>query len=182
MESSAQGNTGCRRRTSENSMKRLCLLLCFVVIALGRALSQETNLSGTWLPEKLRWQAAPRSISRNLRSSQTELLWLAKDGDLAIIDCTIYQQGSKLTISAGDPEGVYIGKWHGIGLEIAIDYRLAYRTIQLIGAPPEKEHHDILQVSNGRLVFHGKSFRREPQLDAGGEREFHGAHDYPVDE
>src|SRR5208283_2279682 len=131
------------------------------------------DLSGTWLPLELRWQAAPRSVDRDLRSVQTEILYFYEDGRFAVVDCTLYKRRTGITVSLGDPQGVYAGTWRANGETVAVKYRLTYRTIEIVGGPPQKQDLEAsLKFSNRRtLAFQGKLFQRDRGIDASVEKD-----------
>jgi hypothetical protein len=71
-----------------------------------------------------------------------------------------------MTISHGDPRGVFIGKWNVHGSEIDIEYRLVDRTIQIKGEKlPGPIQHATIKVSHNILNFNRNSFRRSRELD-----------------
>jgi hypothetical protein len=125
-------------------------------------------VAGTWLPVNLRWLSAPRTIDRDLKSAQAEILYFYKDGRFALVACTLYKRRTGITVSQGDAQGVYAGTWRADGENIAVKYRLTYRTIEVVGRPPQKQDFEApLKLSDKQeLTFRGKRFRRDRSVDA----------------
>jgi hypothetical protein len=157
-------------------MNRIVCIAVTILVASVRCLAQAGDVSGPWIPLKLQWQAAPVSVERHLRSAQTEVLYLAKDGRFAVIECTVYDRKGSLALSKGDPQGVYLGDWHRVGQEVAVKYQLSYRTIEITGGRGQEEQKQAsLTFPNTRtLVFKGKVFRREPRLEASVDEDLRG--------
>jgi hypothetical protein len=157
-------------------MNRIASCLFLVLVASAGCIAQPADVSGTWIPVKLQWQSAPPSIDRHLKSSQTEVLYFAKDGRFADIHCTIYQRNTDLTVSQGDPQGVYLGNWQSVGAEVTVKYRLAFRTIETTGKQSQEDQRDAsLKFPDDRtVIFQGKVFRREPRLLVSTEEDLHG--------
>ncbi len=159
-------------------MRRFYLLLVVVLMASTVGYSQENDISGAWVLLKLHWQPAPAKVDRHLKSSQAEVLYFANDGRFSLLDCTIYQRDASLTVSKGDAQGIYQGSWHLSGSDIAVKYKLAYRTIEILGKQSQEEEHNVaLKLLNKRaLVFQGKTFRKEARLDVSVEDDLRGIH------
>jgi hypothetical protein len=72
-----------------------------------------------------------------------------------------------MTISNGDPRGVYTGEWTIHDDTVALTYQLVEQTIVLEGQKlPGPVQHAKIKISSGpTLGFGGKQFRREVTLD-----------------
>jgi len=71
-----------------------------------------------------------------------------------------------MTISHGDPQTLYRGTWNWEGDEIAAEYRLVSRTVQIMGEKlPGPIQHTMIKSSRPILTFEGKTFRRALALD-----------------
>jgi hypothetical protein len=178
LESSITEAASLDRYAGGETMKRVYLLLIVVLIGSAVGFSQETDISGAWVLAKLHWQPAPAKVDRHLKSSQTEVLYFAKDTRFSLLDCTIYQRDASLTVSKGDAQGIYLGSWHLSGSDIVVKYQLAYRTIEILGKQSKEEGHNVvLKLLNKQtLVFQGKTFRKEPRLDVSVEDDLRGIH------
>ena len=143
------------------------LALASAVASIG-VCESHADPSGTWLPLELHWRAAPRSVDRDLKSAQAEILYFYKDGRFALVDCTLYKRRTGITVSKGDAQGVYAGTWHADGEDVKVKYRLTYRTIEIVGGPPQNRDFDAsLKLLNDQtLSFRGKVFQRDHRVDA----------------
>jgi hypothetical protein len=163
-------------------MNGILLLAALVLIAPAGTAAEWADISGAWVPVKLQWQPAPATVSRHLRSSQTEVLYLSADGTFAVIDCTIYEERKTLTVSKGDAQGVYLGTWRRAGSEVFVKYHLAYRTIEVSGKHGQEEQREasLTFPSPRTLLFRGQTFRREPRLTASVEDDVRGIRTPPA--
>jgi len=96
------------------------------------------------------------------------VIYFGKDHKFALIHCTVYQVPKKyMTISNGDPSGVYTGEWSIHDDTVALTYQLVEQTIVLEGQklPGPVQHANIKISGRPTLEFGGKQFRREVALD-----------------
>lgn len=142
----------------------LLLLVCLPAIAVG---TDEGNLRGAWLRDGVKWTKAPSKIRRNLTLGQAEILYFGEQQVFAIIDCTVNRVPKEYeTISQGDAQGLYKGKWEAKGDDIVIEYVLVSRTVQLKGEVlPGPIQHARIKASDKVLHLNGKTFRRATALD-----------------
>jgi hypothetical protein len=128
----------------------------------------QTALEGAWLQVDSKWINAPKEVAPHEQWSQTAVIYFGKDHKLALIYCTVYQVPKKyMTISNGDPRGVYTGEWSIQDDTVALTYQLVERTIVLQGQKlPGPVQHANIKISSGpTLAFSGNQFRREVALD-----------------
>lgn len=123
--------------------------------------------SGAWLQDSIIWRDAPRDINPQLQSGEVTVLYFGKDQRFALIYGIVGRvRNDYMTISHGDPRGVFLGKWQVNGEEIDLEYRLMDRTIRVTGetlpGPIEKA---TIKTFDGTLAFRGKTFRRATGLD-----------------
>jgi hypothetical protein len=142
------------------------LLLSFCWLSCPR--SSDTNVvEGAWLEDGVKWTNAPRDINPHLQSAQAEVLYFGKDHKFGLIHCTVIRQPKqKITISNGDPRGVYQGEWTCGEHALSVTYRLVEATILPKGqALPGPIQHGTIKSSHNSLTFDEKSFRRVVGLD-----------------
>jgi hypothetical protein len=154
-------------------MKKMFLLLVLIFLP-SLAVRSDTNfLDGAWLQDDVKWVNAPPDINPQLQSGSAAVLYFGKDQTFALIYCTVGREPKKyMTISHGDPQNLFLGKWETRGENILVEYRLVSRTIHTI---PKEElpgpiQHATMKVSHNILSFDRKTFRPTPGLN---ERIFH---------
>jgi hypothetical protein len=145
-------------------MKKLILLITLTIIMSALGYSQDGKLNGVWVPVDLRWQTD--IADPHQKWTQTEVLYFASDNRFSLLVCTAGQDRTRLFISKGDAQGIYLGDWHLLGSDIHVHYILSYRTVDVVGDhPPEEYHNETARLLNSNvIVFHGKRFKREPRL------------------
>jgi hypothetical protein len=148
-------------------MKNLIPLLLLVCIPVHVSGFDGSQFQGAWLQNGIRWINAPRDINPRLQSGEAAVLFFEEDHKFALIYCAVGRVPKEyMNISHGDPRGVFIGKWDVHGDEIAIEYRLVDRTIQLKGEKlPGPIQSATIKASHDILNFNGKTFRRSRELD-----------------
>lgn len=150
-------------------MKKLLgslLVLCLAVAAAGA--SDKEAPQGAWLQDGVKWTSAPPDINPHLQSAQVAILYFGKDHKFALIYCTVGRVPKQyMTISNGDPRGVYQGEWKTDRQSISVTYQLVEATILPKGQKlPGPMQHATIKVSQGpRMTFEGKTFRRAVALD-----------------
>src|SRR5271156_4798945 len=128
----------------------------------------QTVFEGAWLEVNSRWTNAPKEVAPHEQWSQTAVIYFGKDHRFALIHCTAYRGPKKyMTISNGDPRGVYTGEWNIYDDSVALTYQLVEQTIALEGQKlPGPVQHATIKISGSpTLGFGGKQFRREVALD-----------------
>jgi hypothetical protein len=150
----------------------LQMLPCFALAVAASC----ADLSGSWLERGVVWTKAPATIDHDLRSGRAEVVNFASDGEFAILTCTLYRRKSGVTVSAGDPQDVDLGRWQSIGSSLHIQHRLSFRTIERSGETlPGPEISGVVEIMNDHTIrFRGKVFRRERSLDKGVEEDLVG--------
>ena len=85
-----------------------------------------------------------------------------------MVACTLYKRRTGITVSQGDAQGVYAGTWRADGDSVAVKYRLTYRTIEVVGGPPQKQDFEasLKLLDKQELTFRGKVFQRDRRVDA----------------
>jgi hypothetical protein len=149
-------------------MKTFVFLFLLLSQSSLAAAPNQTALKGAWLEVDSKWINAPKEVAPHEQWSQTALIYFGKDHKFALIYCTVYQVPKKyMTISNGDPRGVYTGEWSIHDETVALTYQLVEQTIVLEGQKlPGPVQHANIKISSGpTLGFGGKQFRREVALD-----------------
>ncbi len=148
-------------------MRVLALLLSlFWLSAAG--IADGNTLEGAWLEDGIKWIDAPSDINPHLQSAQAAILYFGKDHKFGLIYCTVVRQAKQnMTISNGDPRGVYRGEWNANEHAVSVTYRLVEATILPSGQKlPGPVQSATIKLSAGPdLVFDGKSFSRAVTLD-----------------
>ena len=110
-------------------------------------------------------RCAERSCSHE-QWSQTAVIYFGKDHKFALIHCTVYRVSKKhMTISNGDPRGVYTGEWNIYDDSVTLTYQLVDQTIVRQKLPGPVQHASIKIFAGPTLEFGGNQFRREKALD-----------------
>jgi hypothetical protein len=149
-------------------MKKMLLLMVLIFLPSLAVRSDTIFSDGAWLQDGVKWVNAPRAINPHLQSGSATVLYFDKDQTFALIYCTVGREPKKyVTISHGDPQNVFLGKWEIKGENILVEYRLVSRTIHII---PKEElpgpiQHATMTISHGNLTFDGKTFRPTPGLN-----------------
>jgi hypothetical protein len=149
-------------------MKIFILLLLLLSQSSIAAAPIQTEMEGAWLEVDSKWINAPKDVAPHEQWSQTAVIYFGKDHKFALINCTVYRVPKKyMTISNGDPRGVYTGEWRIDDEMVDLTYQLVERTIVLEGQKlPGPVQHATIKISSGpTLGFAGKQFRREAALD-----------------
>jgi hypothetical protein len=158
-------------------MRQFGLIMALAFFALVSGYSQDANIKGAWVPVNLKWVPDRYSPNPHQKWAQSEVLFFSDNDHFSLLQCTLGQRESKFFVSEGDAQVVSLGSWHLTESSIAIKYRLVYRTVEITGGnAPEEEHNDTLKISNGTLVFHGTTFRKESRLNASVEKDLSGVH------
>ena len=130
--------------------------------------SKESRLQGAWLEEDVKWVKVPSDISpNNLESAQASLLYFQEGGKFGLIECTVNQEPKKMSISPGDPRGVFKGNWRNRNNSVSVTYKLVEATILPKGTkmPGPMKNGTIHVGSAGTMRFEGKTYRRAKGLD-----------------
>jgi hypothetical protein len=146
------------------TLTALLLLVCLPVLAAGL---DDGHVQGAWLQDGVKWSKAPPDINAHLETGEAEILYFGKDQDFTIIYCVVNRVPKEYeTISHGDGQVVYRGKWETAGDNIAVEYRLVSRTVKIKGAAlPGPIQHATIKTSDSVLHLEGKTFRRTVGLD-----------------
>lgn len=130
---------------------------------------KSASLQGAWIEDHVNWQRAPADVNPHLQTGQAAVLYFAKDHSFAVIYCTVNRRPERrMTVSNGDPRGVYKGEWASNGDVVTVTYRLVQATIPPPGQqiPGALERSTIEVSGKSALVFEGKTFHREVRLDS----------------
>ena len=99
-------------------MKTLTALLLLVCLPMLVAGLDQDHVQGAWLQDGVKWTKAPAGINPRLKLGEAEILYLGKDQTFAIIYCVVNRIPSEYeTISHGDGQVVYRGRWEAQGGE-----------------------------------------------------------------
>jgi hypothetical protein len=125
------------------------------------------NIDGVWMPLHPKWQKAPYG---DPASNQTEdvaemdLLCFLGNGQFVLFTGSINRMPGKwTTISEGDPQTIYVGKWKD-KLPETIKYRLVAATEAEV-LPKISHIAKLLWGGKGNLIFGGEQYKRAPELD-----------------
>jgi len=149
-------------------MRKITLLFFLVAwVHCDPASGSGPSFAGAWLEIGVNWIGAPAEINPHLQYGQAQIVYFGRDHVFAVIYCTINRVPKQyMTISAGDPQGVYRGKWKLDGDDIAVEYRLVDRTIEVRGEKlPGPIQRAAIKISSQILTFDRKKFRRSLELD-----------------
>lgn len=148
-------------------MKTLTALLLLAFLPAFVAGLDEGHVQGAWLQDGVKWTKAPPDINPHLQTGEAEILYFGKDQTFAIIHCVVNRVPKEYeTISHGDGQVVYRGKWEAAGDSIAVEYRLVSRTVKIKGeALPGPIQHATIKTSDRVLHLEKKTFHRTVGLD-----------------
>jgi len=146
------------------TLTALLLLVCLPVLAAGL---DEGHVQGAWLQDGVKWSKAPPDINAHLQTGEAEILYFGKDQAFTIIYCVVNRVPKEYeTISHGDGQVIYRGKWEAQGDDIAVEYRLVSRTVKIKGeALPGPIQHATIKASDRVLHLERKTFHRTVGLD-----------------
>jgi hypothetical protein len=148
-------------------MKTLTALLLLVCLPMLVAGLDQDHVQGAWLQDGVKWTKAPAGINPRLKLGEAEILYFDKDQTFVIIYCIVNRVPNEYeTISHGDGQVVYRGKWEAQGDDIAVEYRLVDRTVKIKGeALPGPIQHATIKTSDRVLRLERKTFHRTVGLD-----------------
>jgi hypothetical protein len=141
-------------------------ILFLIVLSNCVAFAQTTKINGAWIPVQMHWVHAPPQINPKLETGEAAIIFFGRDGQFVVVQGVINREaGRYMTLSQGDGQVIFLGKWNGI-LPGKVIYRLTSRSVALEGeklpGPWHEEHISI--VGNGYLVFQGTTYRRASDL------------------
>lgn len=156
-------------------MSRNCLLILSVFL-LGNVVACAGNLASrnvgvapvsgsAWLFRQGEWLKPPEDPDHayDYRTAPVALLYFSPVGELSLLHCWIIEDESGMEISRGDGHSVFLGNWVNQGAKIALRYRIVYQTAVRLGQEfPGEYIEEEATISNGKLLFQGKKFRRIP--------------------
>jgi hypothetical protein len=148
-------------------MKTIITLVLFAflpTLALGL---NERQVQGAWMEDGTRWIKAPPDVNSHLETSEAEILYFGQDHTFVIIHCFVNRVPNQYeTISHGDGQVVYRGRWNATGDNIDVEYRLVSRTAQIKGETlPGPIQRATIKTPHKILTFERKNFHRTPGLD-----------------
>ncbi len=148
-------------------MKTLTALLLLIWLPMPSVTDDDRHIEGAWLQDGVKWTKAPAGMNPRLKLGEAEILYFRKDQAFAIIYCIVNRIPKEYeTISHGDGQAVYRGKWEAQGDDIAVEYRLVDRTVKIKGeALPGTIQHATIKASRGILHLEKGSFHRAADLD-----------------
>jgi len=146
------------------TLTTLLLLICLQLLASGL---DGGPVQGCWLQDGVKWTNAPQDINPHLQTGEAEILYFGKDQAFAVIHCVVNRVPKEYeTISHGDGQVVYRGKWETAGDDISVEYRLVDRTVKIKGEElPGPIRHATIKAPHGVLHLDGKTFHRAIGLD-----------------
>ena len=146
-------------------MKKFASAMYLLLVCSAAALDRD-SLQGAWLEDRINWVDVPKDINPGAQWTQAAILYFGRGRKFGRVDCTVSRMGNKwMTISRGDPRGVYKGQWKGEE-PISVKYRLVEATILPIGQKlPGPTKRATVTISGSTLIFEGKKFHREKGLD-----------------
>jgi hypothetical protein len=131
--------------------------------------------SPVWLQRGIHWERAPRDVNPKLSAGGATVLYFAMDGRFGMLSCTVYKQNGTISVSNGDSESIYRGKWAVAGNVVHVTYQLIRHDIRIIGEKlpgPEqtmdfivKRNKGVLKVARWRgLNLEGFEYEVNPKL------------------
>lgn len=155
-------------------MKKLALITTVIVaIACGAStrkatLDIEALTHGVWVKLDSGWQPSPPE-SGFTSSAYARVLRFAPDGRFSWIACMLLRNGEKVTISPGDGQVFFFGKWKAEVAEAQVEYVKARETIHIPGSaqPFTEKKAAEAQVAGDAVTFEGQRFTKAfaPDLD-----------------
>lgn len=146
------------------SIAPFALLSLMIASAQGQT---TTQISGAWRQSGVKWTKPPAELHLDERSAQAGLLYFGPNGQFALIYGNVIQGANRETLSHGDGQVVYLGKWTFDRAILQVEYRLVSRTVHRQGeelpGPLEKK---MLQSKDGVLFLDKTRFQRDELLDA----------------
>jgi hypothetical protein len=142
-------------------------LVSFIFLLALNQWAPASQPRGAWLEEGVKWTKVRPDINPELQWAEVRIIFFGKQKTFGLIYCTVNRVPGRMTISPGDPRGVYKGDWRVDGSRIITKYRLVEATLPQRGQKlPGPFESRIIQMSRGAaLTLDGKTFRRAPALD-----------------
>ena len=133
----------------------------FIALRLGSDLcsleqgGEESCSNRSVVAKRREWINAPAELNARLQTGQAAILYFGADHSFAIIYCVVNRVPKQyVTISHGDGQVVYLGKWAAAGDQVSATYRLTSHT----GAAQRRETARAGTTRNDQILG-GKSYR-----------------------
>jgi hypothetical protein len=148
-------------------MKKL-MLLAIVVVAVAcdagearQELDTAALTKGLWVKLDSAWQPSPPE-SGFTSSAYARVLRFEPDGQFSWIACMLLRNGEKTTISPGDGQVFFFGRWKAAGNRAHVEYVKAREVIHVAGSdqPFEKKRVATAESTGDRVIFEGLRFTR----------------------
>lgn len=141
-----------------------CWLMLFALPKTNYGSDRE--FGGAWMEKNPKWSVG--LVNPSLQCAQTSILFFGRHNDVTFIECTILRQPNKMTVSPGDPRGVYRGEWKASTRgRMSVTYRLVEATILPTGMKlPGPIQHGLIEIlPDGFVEFDNRVFERTSALD-----------------
>ena len=148
-------------------MKKVALMAClFTALACGAgagksSLDAGALTRGVWVKLDSGWQPSPPE-SGFASSAYARVLRFSSDGRFSYIACMLLRNGERVTISPGDGQVFFFGKWQAADDHARIEYVKARETIHIPGSaqPFTEKKFAKAQLAGDALTFEGQRFTR----------------------
>ena len=82
------------------------------------------------------------------------MLYFSSDGRFEMLSGTVYKQNHKISVSNGDSESIYRGKWTAAGNSVHVIYQLIYHDLRIVGEelPGPEQTLDLSLEHDGKLL------------------------------
>ena len=147
-------------------LRQYFVAAALLLLAIAPAQSQSNSPTGAWVSQG-RWEAAPKEVNRDLRATGAQIIYFEADGSFTRWSGTLYsERHQSATISEGDAETLYSGKWTQLPSGPEIKMRKVYADVRMRDETiPSQEEVVSTQQRADRILFKGIWLRRAPFLD-----------------
>jgi|SRR5215831_16925683 len=142
-------------------------LFAFLFALSAPSYGQTKEFLGAWLETPLKWTKVPAELQRKERYAQAAVLYFGSDHSFAMVYGTILKGSRWESLSRGDGQVVYLGKWNQEGATLHVEYRLVSRTVRKEGEMlPGPIQTEEAAIKNDALSFGKMRFHRDLRLDS----------------
>src|SRR5436190_3280814 len=145
----------------------LVAVLMFGAIYSSSEQVEKVALAGAWLQSDVKWTNAPAEINARLQSGEATVLYFRPDHSFALINCVVNRVPIEyMTISHGDGQVVYLGRWAAAGDQITVTYRLVSRTVEIKSEKvPGPFKRGTIKTSHAVLNMSARRYHRSKAVD-----------------
>ena len=144
----------------------IVLMCCAAAPPQSPSLTQSI-VGKVWIHLNRSWSYPPKEAHLRLRTAPATLIRFADTNEFSMIHCTVIEQDGQLTISNGDGQTIYLGKWVASPSRFEATFRLVDETSPPIGGRqyPGAEEEATATVAGKSLTFQDKLFDEAKTLD-----------------